>query len=145
MHDVGFILHSYNVDISWTPIGSSTQQQVMCELKREYKTVSGAEDALGIMVECYMEESPGRPAPAESQPLSVSPAFLGKMKSLTGNQILDLEVEGLASLGHGRRGDSFVSAITDILFTEVVSHTCPPTIFSHFENCVLVDVNQMYP
>ena len=88
----------------------------MCELKQKYKTVSEAEDALGITVECYMEESPGHPAPAESQPLSVSPALLGKMKSLTGNQISDLVVEGLASLGHGRRGDSFVSAITDILF-----------------------------
>ena len=29
--------------------------------------------------------------------------------------------------------------------TAVISHTRPPTIFSHFENCVLVDVNQMYP
>ena len=88
----------------------------MCELKRKYKTVSEAEDALGITVECYMEDSPGHPVPAESQPLSVSPALLGKMKRLTGNQISDLVVEGLASLGHGRRGDSFVSAITHILF-----------------------------
>jgi len=80
----------------------------MFELKQKYKTVSEAEDALGITVECYMEESPGHPAPADSQPLSVSPALLGKMKSLTGKQILDLVVEGLASLGHGRRGDSFL-------------------------------------
>ena len=29
--------------------------------------------------------------------------------------------------------------------TVVLSHTRPPTIFSHFENCVLVDVNQTYP
>ena len=28
--------------------------------------------------------------------------------------------------------------------TAVISHTRLPTIFSHFENCVLVDVNQMY-
>ena len=30
-------------------------------------------------------------------------------------------------------------------FTAVISHTRPPTIFVHFENYVLVDVNQMYP
>ena len=29
--------------------------------------------------------------------------------------------------------------------TAVISHTRPPTIFFHFENYVLVDVNQMYP
>lgn len=95
---------------------SSIRQQVMCELKRKYKTVSEAEDALGITVECYMEESPGHSAPEERQPLSVSPALLGKMKSLTANQICDLVVEGLASLGRGTRGDSFVSAITGIMF-----------------------------
>ena len=88
----------------------------MCELKRKCKTVSEAEDALGITVECYMEESPGHSAPEERQPLSVSPALLGKMKSLTANQICDLVVEGLASLGRGTRGDSFVSAITGIMF-----------------------------
>jgi len=63
-----------------------------------------------------MEESPGHSAPEERQPLSVSPALLGKMKSLTANQICDLVVEGLASLGRGTRGDSFVSAITGIMF-----------------------------
>ena len=116
MHDVGFIFHSYNVDISLTPIGSIIRQQVMCELKRKYKPVSGAEDALGVTVEPYMEESPGHPAPGDSQPLSVSPALFGKMRSLTASQISDLVVEGLVSLGHGRRGDSFVSVITGILF-----------------------------
>ena len=30
-------------------------------------------------------------------------------------------------------------------FTAVISHTRPPTIFTHFKNYVLVDVNQMYP
>ena len=32
-----------------------------------------------------------------------------------------------------------------IYVTAVISHTHPPTIFSHFKNYVLVDVNQMYP
>ena len=32
-----------------------------------------------------------------------------------------------------------------ILFTAVISHMRPPTIYCHFENCILVDVNQMYP
>jgi len=94
MHDVGFILHSYNVDTSWTPIGRSIWQEVMRELKRKYKSVSEAEDALRITAECYLKELPGHPAPAERQPLSASPALLGKMKSLTGNQISDLVVEG---------------------------------------------------
>ena len=31
------------------------------------------------------------------------------------------------------------------VITAVLSHTRPPTIFSHFENCILVDVNQTYP
>ncbi|KAJ7373224.1 hypothetical protein OS493_012811 [Desmophyllum pertusum] len=84
--------------------GSSIRQQVMCELKHKFKTVSEAEDALGITVESYMEESPGRPAGLsdDSQQLSVSPALLGKMKSLAASQISDLE--GLAaSLAQGKR------------------------------------------
>ena len=89
----------------------------MCELKRKFKTVSEAEDALGITVESYMEESPHHPAslPEEPQQLRVSPALLRKMECLAANQVSDLVVEGLASLGRDKRGDSFESVITDIL------------------------------
>lgn len=89
----------------------------MCELKHKFKTVSEAEDALGITVESYLEESPGCPAglSGDSQQLSVSPALLGKMKSLAASQISDLVVEGLASLARGKRGDSFVTVVTGIL------------------------------
>ena len=76
-----------------------------------------AEDALGITVESYMEESPRNPAslPEKPQQPVVSPALLRKMESLTADQITDLVVEGLASLGRNKRGDSFVSTVTDIL------------------------------
>ena len=37
------------------------------------------------------------------------------------------------------------SRIIKVHITAVLSHRCLPTIFSHFENCVLVDVNQTYP
>ena len=78
-----------------------------------------AEDAKGITVEHYLEESPGRSAlsPEDSQALSVSPALLGKMKSLTGSQIIDLVVEGLAALGGSKGGVTFVSSMTDILIS----------------------------
>ena len=31
------------------------------------------------------------------------------------------------------------------MVTAVISHTRPPTTFSHFKNYMLVDINQMYP
>ena len=115
---MSFVLNIYLIcrNISLTPTGSSIRQQVMCELKHKFKTVSEAEDALGITVDSYLEESPGRPAGLsdDSQQLSVSPALLGKMKSLAAKQVKDLVVEGLASLAHGKRG---VSVVTDILVT----------------------------
>lgn len=72
----------------------------MCELKRKFKTVTEAEDALGITVETYMEDSPERGAslPDVSEKLSVSPALIGKMNSLTHSQISDLIVEGMTTL-----------------------------------------------
>lgn len=56
---------------------------------------------MGIMVEHYLEESPGYSAssPDYSQRLSVLPALLGKMKSLTSSQVIDLMVEGRGGKG----------------------------------------------
>ena len=84
--------------------GSSIRQQVLGELKKKFATVTEAEDAMGITVESYIDGTPGGPAnlPDELQQLHVSPALLGKMKSLSPNQIGDLVIEGLASLGGGR-------------------------------------------
>ena len=88
----------------------------MCELKRKFKTVTEAEDVLGITVETYTEESPERAAslPDVSEKLSVSPALLGKMNSLTPSQISDLIVEGLTTLTKGKT-DSFVTVLFDII------------------------------
>ena len=112
------------------PTGSSIRQQVLGELKRKFKTVLEAEDALGITVETYLEESPQRPADLsdESQQLSVSPALLGKMKSLAVSQISYLIVEGLASLGRGKRGDSFVTAVIDVLVAVFEQQECEDVI-----------------
>lgn len=102
----------------------------MMELKRKYKTVAEAEDAVGITVEHYSEESPGFSAssPDNSQRLSVSPVLLGKMKSLTSSQIIDLVVEGLAALGGGKGGESFITPMTDILISLFADKECDDVI-----------------
>ena len=72
---------------------------------------------MGITVESYIDGTPEGPAnvPDEVQQLHVSPALLGKMKSLSPNQIGDLIIEGLASWGGGRSGSSFVTDVSDVL------------------------------
>ena len=72
---------------------------------------------MGITVESYIDGTPEGPAnlPDEVQQLRVSPALLGKMKSLSPNQIGDLIIEGLASLGGGISGTSFVTDVSDVL------------------------------
>ena len=72
---------------------------------------------MGITVESYSDGTPGSPAnlPDELQQLHVSPVLLRKMKSLSPNQIGDLVIEGLASLGGGRRGTSFATGVSDVL------------------------------
>ena len=59
-------------------VGSSIRQHGMMDLKRKYKTE--AEHAMGITVEHYLEESPGRSvfSPDDSQTLNMSAALLGK-------------------------------------------------------------------
>ena len=72
---------------------------------------------MDITVESYIDGTPEGPAilPDEVQQLHVSPALLGKMKSLFPNQIGDSVLEGLASLGGGRKQASFVTAFSDVL------------------------------
>lgn len=78
----------------WTPTGSSIRQQVMCELKHKFKTVTEAKDA---SPECAAS------LPDVSAKLSVSPALLGKMNTLTHSQILDLIVKRLTTLTRENR------------------------------------------
>ena len=72
---------------------------------------------MGITVESYIDGTPDGPAnlPDEVKQLHVSPALLGKMKSLSPNQIGDLVIEGLASLGGGKSRTSFVTGVSDVL------------------------------
>ena len=72
---------------------------------------------MDITVESCIDGIPKGPTnlPDEVQQLGVSPALLGKMKSLSPNQIGDLVIEGLASLGGGRSGTSFVTDVSDVL------------------------------
>ena len=80
------------------------------ELKNKFATVTEAEDAMGITVESYVDGTPegATNLPDELQQLHVSPALLGKMKTLSPSQIRDLVMEGLASLGG-------VAGVTDVL------------------------------
>ena len=61
---------------------------------------------MGITVESCIDGIPKGPTnlPDVVQQLRVSPALLGKMTSLSPNQIGDLVIEGLASLSGGRSG-----------------------------------------
>ena len=60
---------------------------------------------LVITVESYIDGIPEGPRnlPDEVQQLRLSLALLGKLRSLSPNQMGDLIIEGLASLGGGRR------------------------------------------
>lgn len=74
---------------------------------------------MDITVESYIDGTPERQGPTnlpdEVQHLRVSPALLGKMESLSPNPIGDLVIEGLASLGGGISGNSFISDVSDVL------------------------------
>ena len=77
-----------------------------------------------ITVESYIDGIPEGPTnlPDEVQQLRLSPALLGKMRRLSPNQIGDLIIEGLASLGGGRRGTSFVTDVSDMAFFEKLEY-----------------------
>ena len=72
---------------------------------------------MGITVESYIDGIPAGPTNLQDkeQELHGSPALLGKMKSLSPNQIGDLVIEGLASLGGGRSQTSLVTCVSDVL------------------------------
>ena len=98
------------------PAGSSIRQKVLGELRKTYKTVAEAEDALGLTIETYLEDSPCAASGFnDTHQLNVSPALLGRMRSLTKSQICELVVEGLASLWQGNSTDSFVMGVSDVL------------------------------
>ena len=87
------------------------------ELKNKFATVTEAEDAMGITVESFVDgiAEVATNVPDELQQLHVSPALLGKMKTLSPNQIRDLVMEGLASLGR-------VTGVIDVLMVFFEKH-----------------------
>ena len=50
------------------------------------------------------------------------------MKILTGSQIIDSMVEGLATLGAGKGGETFVNPMTDILISLFKDKECDDVI-----------------
>ena len=101
-YDTQFLFYLFSKPIIFVIIhvGSSIRQLLLGELKKKFKCISEAEDALGITIESYLlKKSPGLASlPGEFQYLRLSPSLSGHMKSLTNSQVSDLIVEGLMCL-----------------------------------------------
>lgn len=101
-YDTQFLFYLFSKPIIFVIIhvGSSIRQLLLGELKKKFKCISEAEDALGITIESYLlKKSPGLASlPGEFQYLRMSPSLSGHMKSLTNSQVSDLIVEGLMCL-----------------------------------------------
>lgn len=97
-YDTQFLFYLFSKPIIFVIIhvGSSIRQLLLGELKKKFKCISEAEDALGITIESYLLKKSS--LPGEFQYLRMSPSLSGHMKSLTNSQVSDLIVEGLMCL-----------------------------------------------
>ena len=78
---------------------SSVRRHVFVDLKRKYKTVDAAEDAVGLTVEKYVDGSPCQSsAHSNTDSLNLSSLLAGKLSCLTPAQLMDLILEGLLLL-----------------------------------------------
>ena len=75
---------------------SAVRQHILTDLKQKFKTVDEAEDALGLSLEAYLDDSilsdQTTPSPA---PLHVSQTLLDKLNHLTPVQLKELIVQSL--------------------------------------------------
>ena len=63
-HSFCFTIFSKPIIFVIIHVGSSNRQQVLGELKKKFKCISEAEDALGITIESYLlKKSPGFASP----------------------------------------------------------------------------------
>lgn len=115
-HSFCFTIFSKPITFVIIHVGSSIRQQVLGELKKKFKCISGAEDALGITIESYLEKSPGLASlPGEFQSLRLSPSLSGHMRSLTTSQVSDLIVEGLMYLVKETSGNAPAATVNNVL------------------------------
>ena len=115
-HSFCFTIFSKPIIFLIIHVGSSIRQQVLGELKKKFKCISEAEDALGITLESYLEKSPGLASPpGEFQYLRLSPSLSGHMKSLTTSQVSDLIVEGLMYLVKETSGNAPAATVSNVL------------------------------
>ena len=74
---------------------------MLVDLKGKFKTIDGAEAALGLSVESYIDGSPCQPSTTNDvdQDLNLSPSLAGKLSCLSKSQLKDLIIESLRLLG----------------------------------------------
>ena len=78
---------------------SAVRQHILTDLKQKFKTVDDAEDALGLPLEAYLDDSilSDRTTPSPAQ-LNVSQTLLDKLNHLTPVQLKELIVQLLQLL-----------------------------------------------
>ena len=78
---------------------SAVRQHILTDLKQKFQTVDEAEDALGLSVEAYLDDSnlTDRTTPSPA-PLHVSQTLLDKLNHLTPVQLKELIVQSLQLL-----------------------------------------------
>lgn len=78
---------------------SAVRQHILTDLKQKFKTVDDAEDALGLSLEAYLDDSilSDRTTPSPAQ-LNVSQTLLHKLNHLTPVQLKELIVQSLQLL-----------------------------------------------
>ena len=97
---------------------SAVRQHILTDLKQKFKTVDEAEDALGLSLEAYLDDSilSDRTTPSPA-PLHVNQTILDKLNHLTPVQLKELIVQSLQLLSK--------------------LHTPPTTLLEHLANTLL--------
>lgn len=83
----------------WMVAASAVRQHILTDLKQKYKTVDEAEDALGLSLEVYLDDSilSDRTTPSPA-PLHASQTLLDKLNQLTPVQLKEMIVQSLKLL-----------------------------------------------